>query len=189
MMFGNNESDIEQLLSELRVRNFPKVVLLIGCETSSCDAYAGTAANSFLARGSIAAVSTLLPVQADLAGYFVGRLIYNIKNVEGRRFGELVHATKNGMWINEQTEALLRSGKITTKDYLRLWDSYRTDPQLASFDFAEYGANFKIREGFCDILRSRDLYQAWLDLKDAVTPHSLFFSLMGLGHSLRIGVR
>ncbi len=103
--------------------------------------------------------------------------------------GGLVHATKNGMWINEQIEALHQAKTISSKDYLSLWQSYWADPEFARIDFGGFGAYSGIKARFSDVLRSRGLYDDWIKIEQSIIPHSLFFTLIGLGHDVRVEIR
>jgi hypothetical protein len=189
LFFGREQCKISSLLSRLQQGAMPDVVMLIGCETASCDAFAGTAANEFLQNGARAVVATLLPVYGDFAGYFAGRLLFNLKQYPEARLDGLVYSTKNGMWVNEQIDSLLYNGSISKRDWMSLWHDYITDNAMKKLDFAEFAAYYKIRARFCEMLEDKGLYSNWAEIQHSIVPHSLFFALIGLGHTLRIRFR
>ncbi len=56
----------------------PPIIILSACLTSALAGSHASVANSFLARGSISVLGTLLPVNAIKSAIFVGRLVYRI---------------------------------------------------------------------------------------------------------------
>jgi hypothetical protein len=67
--------DVWELRGRARV---PPIVILSACDTHPFDASHATTANGFLAAGAETVLATSLPVDADYAAVFIGRLLLRI---------------------------------------------------------------------------------------------------------------
>ncbi|MCK4444660.1 MAG: hypothetical protein KAW09_08960, partial [Thermoplasmata archaeon] len=62
------------------LHQIPPFVVLLGCETSSCEVLVGSFAVELLARGALAVLGTTFPISAEAAGLFFGRLLSILRN-------------------------------------------------------------------------------------------------------------
>jgi hypothetical protein len=101
---------------DLRTRaRIPPLVFLSACDTHAMDASHATTANALLASGAVAVVATTLPVNAQLAGIFFGRLLLRLEQLLPMlverfhgfaRWSEVFHGLQRMVYVTEMLRAI-----------------------------------------------------------------------------------
>jgi hypothetical protein len=127
VLIGGEPIDLYQFRDRLRV---PPIVVLSSCDTHALDGSHASVANTFLMLGATTVVGTLLPVRADDAALFVGRLILRIseyipvaaKSRRALRWTTVISGMQKMSYVTEQVLRLtkLLQRKVAPKPFLNI---------------------------------------------------------------------
>jgi len=163
----------------------PPLVILMGCETASCQALTGNFASHCLRAGSLAALGTLFPIPGSAAFYYLGRLLLMIygrdESVRGADLATMVLKCRAHSMFMEQIRPLVDSGFIDVDEWVQIMSEYA---RLTMVSRTFRSLVTKHRRNLLKALPDDRLRSRWeaLDRRHVIVPFELFFSLLGYAH-------
>jgi len=92
-------------------------------------------------------------------------------------------------WLKDNVDALEKRGLISSNEELEIMKDFSDRAEAASL---KRGISIPIRETIPileDVLDVHGVLQTWREVRNTVTPFSLFFTLLGGAHDVFVGVR
>jgi hypothetical protein len=165
------------------LREVPTINVLLGCETSSCEALVGSLTMDLLARGSLAVLGTTFPVSAEAAGLFFGRLLNILADpVYREHYGNFDMATavftaRQLGFLQDRLYHLQKLGFV--------------DDTKRALTLKRVGESFGYKRGklgkvmsesmptLGNIVSEMNLAEPWEEYGDLAVPYSVFLTLLG----------
>ena len=171
-----------------RILGVPPLVLLIGCETGSSLAFSGGLSQHLLMKGTVACLATLFPIPANQAALFLGRILAFAKEVDrheaAQLFSHLVLEARKVGWLADNVSALEENEIISLPQAARIIEEAGNSLREMSVKRGESVKLVEAEPVLRSILKEEGVLEEWESLLETIVPYSLFFTLLGSGHTL-----